>query len=72
MNKKTNKWVLDKIGSVLMLKKSMAERKMRFLGHIVRKNGIYGEHTDTGESGNLTIIELAMHLSVCVCVCVCV
>ena len=40
VNKKTNKWVLDKIGSVLMLKKSMAERKMRFFGHIVRKNGM--------------------------------
>ena len=27
-------------GSVLMLRKSMAERKMRFFGHIVRKNGM--------------------------------
>ena len=33
------KWVLEKIGSVLMLRKSMAERKMRFFGHIVQKNG---------------------------------
>ena len=37
---KTNKWVLEEIGSVLMLRKSMAERKMRFFGHIVRKNGM--------------------------------
>ena len=32
--------VLEKIGSVLMLRKSMAERKMMLFGHIVRKNGI--------------------------------
>ena len=38
--RKTNKWVLEKIESVLMLRKSMAERKMRFFGHIVRKNGM--------------------------------
>ena len=38
MDRKTNKWVLDKIGSVFnfMLRKSMAERKMRFFGQIVR------------------------------------
>ena len=38
MDRKTNKWVLDKIGSVFnfMLRKSMAERKMKFFGHIVR------------------------------------
>ena len=38
--RKTNKWVLEKIGSALMLRKSMSERKMRFFGHIVRKNGM--------------------------------
>ena len=38
--RKTNKWVLEKIGSVLTLIKSMAERKMRFFGHIVRNNGM--------------------------------
>ena len=38
--RKTDKWVLEKIGSVLMLRKSMAERKMRFFGHIVRKKGM--------------------------------
>ena len=37
---KTNKWVLEKIGSVLMLSKSMSEKKKRFFGHIVRKNGM--------------------------------
>ena len=32
---------LEKIGSVnLTLRKSMAERKMGFVGHIVRKNGM--------------------------------
>ena len=31
---------LEKIGSVLMLRKSMSERKIRFVGHIVRKNGM--------------------------------
>ena len=38
--RKTNKWVLEKIGSVLMLRKSMAERKMRLFDHIVQKNGM--------------------------------
>ena len=38
--RKTNKWVLEKIGPVLTLTKSMAERKMRFFGHIIRKNGM--------------------------------
>ena len=32
------KWVLEKIESVLTLGKSMAERKMRLFGHIVRRN----------------------------------
>ena len=36
VERKTNTWVLEKIGSVLMLRKS----KMRFFGHIVRKNGM--------------------------------
>ena len=38
--RKTNKWVLEKIWSVLTLRKSMAERKMRLFGHIVRTNGM--------------------------------
>ena len=40
VERKTNKWVVEKIGSVLMLRKSMAERKMRFFGQVVRKNGM--------------------------------
>ena len=38
--RKTNKWVLEKIGSVLTLRKSMGERKSRFFGYIVRKYGM--------------------------------
>ena len=38
--RKTNKCVLEKIESFLMLRNSMSERKMRFFGHIVRKNGM--------------------------------
>ena len=40
MERKTNKCVLEKIRYVLMLTKSLAERKMRLFGHIVRKNGM--------------------------------
>ena len=40
MERKTKKWVLIKIGSVLMLRNNMAEREMRFFDHIVRKNGM--------------------------------
>ena len=39
MERKTNNWVLEKIGSVLTLRKILAERTMWFFGHIVRKNG---------------------------------
>ena len=31
---------VGEIGSVLMLRKSMLERKMRLFGHIIRKNGM--------------------------------
>ena len=53
----TNKWVLEKIGSVFMLRKSMSERKMRFFGHIVRKNGMEfarkdGRHAEKGQTSN--------------------
>ena len=34
--RKMNKWVLDKIGSVLMLRISTTERKIMFDSHIVR------------------------------------
>ena len=40
VERKTNNSVLEKIGTVVMLRKGMAERKMRFFGHIVRKNGM--------------------------------
>ena len=30
MERTTNEWVVDKVGSGLMLRRSMAERKMRF------------------------------------------
>ena len=36
---KTNKWVLDKIGYVFILRTSMAERN-RIFGHIVQKNSM--------------------------------
>ena len=58
--RKTNKWVLEKIGSVLMLRKSMSERKMRFFGHIVQKNGMEkrqkarkdGRQAEKGQTSN--------------------
>ena len=37
--KKTNRWVLDTIGSDLVLRKQMAQRKMRFFGHTIRRDG---------------------------------
>ena len=46
----TNKWVLKKIGPVLMSTKSMSERKMRLFGHIVRKNGME-KKTDARKDG---------------------
>ena len=49
--RKTNKWVLEKIGSVLMLRKSMSERKMRFFGHIIWKNGVEKRETGAREDG---------------------
>ena len=42
--------MLEKIGSVLMLRKSMAVRKMRLFGHIARKKR-YGEKIDATEDG---------------------
>ena len=40
MERISNKLMLDKIGSVLMLRKSMAVSKTRFFGHIVRNNSM--------------------------------
>ena len=47
VERKTNKRTLDKIGS----RKSMAERRMRFLGHMVQKNSAHGKMTNTWEDG---------------------
>ena len=38
--KRTNEWILDKIGSDLELLKNIAERKMKLFGHIVRRGGL--------------------------------
>ena len=39
-DRRTNKWVLDKIGSGMVLRKGIAERKMRLFGHIMRREGL--------------------------------
>ena len=38
--KRTNKWILEKLGSELILLKNIAERKMKLFGHIVRRGGL--------------------------------
>ena len=43
VERKTNKWVLDKIRYVLILRMSMAEREMRCFGHIFRTNSMEKE-----------------------------
>ena len=49
---------LEKIASVLMLRKSMSERKMRFFGHIEERYGEkadarkYGRQAENGQSSN--------------------
>ena len=40
MERKTNKWMREKIGSVLMLRKGTSDRNMRLFGNIVQKNGM--------------------------------
>ena len=40
VDKRTNKWVLQKIGRSLMFRKGIVERKMRFFGHVCRRNGL--------------------------------
>ncbi len=37
-DKKTNNWVLEKIGSELMLRRSIDSRNLRYFGHISRKD----------------------------------
>ena len=50
MDGEVNQWVLEKIVAGLMLRKSMAVRKIRFFGHIARKKR-YGEKIDAREDG---------------------
>ena len=38
--KRTNEWVLNRIGSGLILRKGMTKRKLRLFGHIMRKEGL--------------------------------
>ena len=38
-DKRTNNWVLGKIGTDLTIRKSILERKLSYFGHIVRRNG---------------------------------
>ncbi len=38
-DKKTNFWVLNKIGKRLTIRKSILERKLGYCGHIVRRDG---------------------------------
>ena len=39
-DKRTNQWVLGKIGTSFLLWKNMILRMMRFFGHIIRKGGM--------------------------------
>ena len=39
-DKRTNQWVLDEIGTSLVLRKNMILKKMRFFGHIIKKGGM--------------------------------
>ena len=36
-DKKTNVWVLDKIGTDLTIRRGIMERKLKYFGHIVRR-----------------------------------
>jgi hypothetical protein len=36
--KRTNNWVLEKIGSDMVLQKNIRERKLRYFGHVIRKD----------------------------------
>ena len=38
-DKKTNIWVLNKIGTDLTIRKTILERKLGYFGHIVRRDG---------------------------------
>ena len=38
--RKTNAWVLDKIGNRLMLREMVRRRQLRFFGHVIRRKGL--------------------------------
>ena len=38
--RRANKWILEKIGTELMLRESIAVRKMRLFGHTMRQDGL--------------------------------
>ena len=38
--RKTNAWVLDKIGNRLVLREIVRRRKLRFFGHVIRRKGL--------------------------------
>ena len=38
--RKTNAWVLDKIGNRLMMREMVRRRKLRFFGHVIRRKGL--------------------------------
>ena len=40
MERKTNAWVLEKIGSAITLRSSTARRKLRYFGHIIRHTNL--------------------------------
>ena len=40
MDKRTNEWVLERIGSCRRLMDIINDRKLRFLGHVARTDGL--------------------------------
>ena len=38
--RKTNAWVLDKIGNRLMLREMVRRQKLHFFGHVIRRKGL--------------------------------
>ena len=39
-DRRSNEWVIEKIGSGMQLRKGICERKMRLFGHIIRRDGL--------------------------------
>ena len=37
---RSNVWVLDQIGTSLMLQETIRRQKLRFFGHVVRRDGL--------------------------------